>query len=375
MGNIKIVSPKTNGEKERIKRLQKRGFKSVFTDFAAALKGHYMWELQTINACIRNKEDFQLAIEESTNQDCVSFINGHVGIRPVVAYDKIKGSCHGVEYLGDGITREQYGEYPKSKVTEEELVNIYIKANKGLFKPTGKVYTIHQRDPYCLPIIQPTCTYPIYRHRSDRKVIQLREFVDNTGKKFVKYNNSWFKVEPVSMLVDRDNNIAVTEEVIYSGLPYETFNIRSILKTSIDRYEELEDLLQADSLDRIKERQNQSLKGFINNILLKDLIPSEVNFQELFPNQENELKDIKPIKINPIYPIEPIEIDPIYPIKPIEIDPVYPVNPEPDLPWNPWYPQKPTRPYYPWYRDPLKPYMKLTGNTPAPEIELSIKKK
>lgn len=346
MGNIKIVSPKTAGEKERIKRIQKRGLKAVFTDFAASLKGHYMWELQMVN---RSKEEFQLAIEESRSQNCVSFINEHVGIRPVVSYDKIKGSCHGVEYLGDGITREQYGEYPKSRVTEDELVHIYIKANKGLFKPTGKVYTIHQRELRYSPIIQPTCTYPVHRPISDRKVIQLREFVDNTGKKFVKYNNSWYKVEPVSMLVDRDNNIAVTEDVIYSGLPYESFNIRRISKPRLDTYEELEDLLQEDSLERIKEKQTQSLKGFIDNVLLKDLIPSEVNFQELFPNKENELEDIKPIKIDPVYPVEP------------------------EYPWNPWFPQKPN---HPWYPNPLKPYVRFTGDLPLPkEVELPVIKK
>lgn len=327
MENIKIVSPKTAGEKERIKRLQKRGLKANFTDFANALRYLYNWTFRYPMEYTSNEDKTEIAIDSSENY--ISFINNYVGIRPVIDYNKISSSCYDTEDLGDGITREKYGEYPKSKVSVDELIHICKKARSNLFKPTGKRYTIHERTLRQLPITVPTCRYP-YPSNNDIKVVSLREFIDDEGNKFVKYNNNWYKVEPVTMLVDRENNIAVTEDVIYSTLPYEKYNIRRISILKENPYEELEEFLQEDSLERLKLDQTRSLKGFINNVLLKDLIPSEVDLKELFPEEQKD---------------EEFELDPIVPSYP------------------------PQQPFYPW--NPLVPYVK-TPSKPK-ELQLTIK--
>ena len=347
MERTKIVTAATAEEKERLKRIFKKGLKSKFTDFAKALKGLYSWTLrptyETTN--IRGGAEFQF--NGIGGNDFISLHPDYVGVRPVIEYGNVKANCYDAEDLGDGITREKYGEYVQSSVTIDELIHICTKVNQGLFKPTGKFYTIHKRNLHYYPFYEPTCS--IRRlNPAEKEVIQLREFVDDEGNKFAKFENGWYKVAQVSWLVDRENNIATTEDIIYSTIPYEIYNVRGTRRITIDKpeYPELEDLWGEEALERIKAEKTRTLRGFVDNVLLKDLIPSVVNLKALFPEKKEDLPEIDKI------------------IKP---------EPAPVHPYDPWYPYGPNYPFYPYgpdkYDDPFTPYVITCREMGVPVIE------
>ncbi len=348
MERTKIVTAATAGEKERLKRILKKGLKSKFTDFAKALKGLYSWTLKPTCETTNIRGGAQLQFNGIGGNDFTSLLPDYVGVRPVIEYSKVKANCYDAENLGDGITREKYGEYVQSRVTTDELIHICTKVNQGLFKPTGKFYTIHKRNFGYNPFYEITCRSLTFNPSAEREVIQLREFIDNEGNKFAKFENGWYKVAPVSLLVDRENNIAMTEDAIYATLPYELYNIRETRRITIDKpeYPELEDLYGEEALERIKAEKTRTLRGFIDNVLLKDLIPSVVNLKELFPEKTLDI----------------LEIDKIEKPKPVPVDP-----------YEPWYPYGPNYPVYPYkprrYDNPLIPYVITCGNIEVPVIE------
>lgn len=326
MEKTKIVTAATAEEKERLKRIFKKGLKSKFTDFAKALKGLYSWTLRPTYETTNIRGGAELQFNGIGGNDFISLLPDYVGVRPVIEYGNVKANCYDAEDLGEGITREKYGEYVQSRVTTDELIHICTKVNQGLFKPTGKFYTIHKRNLHYYPFYEPTCNLRRIKPTAEKEVIQLREFVDDEGNKFAKFENGWYKVAPVSLIVDRENDIAMTEDVIYSTVPYELYNIRETRRITMDKpeYPELEDLWGEEALERIKAEKTRTLREFIDNVLLKDLIPSVVSLKELFPEKQVDLPKIdeilKPAPIHPIdswYPYRPDKYD--YPFIPYVI--------------------------------------------------------
>ena len=346
MERTKIVTAATAEEKERLKRILKKGLKSNLTDFAKALQGLYSWTIKPDYQKPNVRDGVQLPSGIAYFNDYLTFPN-YLGVRPVIEYSNIKANCYDAEDLGDGITREKYGEYVQSRVTTDELIHICTKVNQGLFKPTGKFYTIHKRNLHYYPFYEPTCNLRKLNPPAEKEVIQLREFVDDEGNKFAKFENGWYKVAPVSLLVDRENNIATTEDIIYSTIPYEIYNVRGTRRITIDKpeYPELEDLWGEEALERIKAEKTRTLRGFIDNVLLKDLIPSVVNLKELFPEKKEDLPEIDEI------------------IKP---------EPAPVHPYDPWYPYGPNYPFYPYRPDkydyPFIPYVITCREMEVPVI-------
>ena len=110
MERTKIVTAATAEEKERLKRILKKGLKSNLTDFAKALQGLYSWTIKPDYQEPNVRGGVQIPYGIANVNDYLAFPN-YLGVRPVIEYSNIKANCYDAEDLGDGITREKYGEY------------------------------------------------------------------------------------------------------------------------------------------------------------------------------------------------------------------------------------------------------------------------
>lgn len=253
------------------------------SDFARKIGGGKTW----ITSTNRTKQYPHPKSEGSYEQVVVNALGelsavnmnvGHLGIRPAVDFSEIEKECVEVEEKF-GLTFVEYGEYPQSKATNvlelekalkdgtiketnkkysvpnhehennihinpwyhnqniEDLINNlpeehiqypgvqFNQGNGGLYFPPGVRYFNHN---HTLPNISHIShNNPFYNPSAlDKKepYKEVPEYQLEDGSKYVKVDNEWFKVEPITWRVDKEKNIAVSESIISGGVPINKVN-------------------------------------------------------------------------------------------------------------------------------------------------------
>ena len=162
--------------------------------------------------------DVDIIGENGTNrQDC------WVGARPAISYSSISALVTNVEVDERGIKIVEFGgEYPQTIVDNElanELEKCY-KGGKGLRK-TGKHYTS----------IDGNSSNKHRKHvefeYNGKKYIRVVCNFDGKGEILsdgtyaTKDKTYWVAVEPIKWLVDEESDIAISEKILFSGMPFD----------------------------------------------------------------------------------------------------------------------------------------------------------
>jgi len=168
------------------------------------------------------------------------------GVRVAVKYSNIKDYCLSETELDDNLCIVEYGSYPKDIVTEFTYSEFLKLRNNGKLKDTGRICHLPRQNAGIF----------------SRFGVVQKNVLEYKGMEFVEYNMEHkmctmndktyykgypmlFKVEPINWLVDKEKDVAVTEDVIVGGIPF---------SSSTDVYSNCEDI-------------NEYLRFFENSII------------------------------------------------------------------------------------------------------------
>lgn len=206
------------------------------------------------------------------------------GIRPAVKYSDIKDECKNKIDLGNGISLVEYGEYPQKVIGESEYYKLNAELYKGEARFTGKTYSAYVRKG---------------RKAFSGTNFELDEIIRvEDGKKYVIKCSVVYEVEPLTWLVDEENDIAITRDIICSGVKYEPMKFLTqediqnwfftnynrlgyhyIPYTIVDGKVRLDESMIKEVLDCngfSLERANMTANNYIKNTLAYDIVPSDV---------------------------------------------------------------------------------------------------
>ncbi len=157
------------------------------------------------------------------------------GVRPVIPLSQIYQSKEGFNISkSNGIEVIEYGEYPQTVVDEKiekKLENLY---QNGKLKETKKRYTSMLK--------RKKEKYQEYKYQNNKyirvkeaNIYNAYEFVN--GRKAIKGETYWLKVEPIEWLMDKNAKIAIAKNALttmpfsYRGNNnYEKSNIKVFLE-------------------------------------------------------------------------------------------------------------------------------------------------
>ena len=189
------------------------------TDFVNSLGGASTWTTDTVTVKIgsypRNEGAYEAAVVTRDGSIVKRNLGFLEGIRPAVKFSEIEKICKNLRFDELGIGYAEYGEYPQSKVKENKKLD--EKLEKGSLQETKRTYTIVDRK-YRNTFNEPFCPW-LGRFEVNHKnpFIKLKEYRDETGNKYVKNGNDWYKVEPLVWRIDTKKDIAITEKIINNG--------------------------------------------------------------------------------------------------------------------------------------------------------------
>ena len=245
------------------------GVSAHITDFAILLGGYYddfnepvnrlgyYWTKENVDNgayCIDYEDDIY---SESVRDACV-------GARPIFNYSEIENFIFVKGYSEYGLTIVEYGEYPQTITSKDMQLKLEFayKYQDVCLKLTGKTYTI---DSGKLPQIS-TSIYNEYIYEDGKKYIRVianacdfnEEYELSNGEKYKNGDYVWVEVEPIKWVIDKKNNIAVSRDILFSGVIFNRDEYRGDFDNSI-------------------------IKKFMDTHFSKDIIPSKVNTEEKEP--------------------------------------------------------------------------------------------
>ena len=246
----------TKKQIKNMKLFKDYGVKAEITDYATNLGGKnengfgaFYLKAPSINLV---GTDNKLCINsDGMYENNSSLTQNEIGLRPIVSYIELFEDGN-VDIINGKILS---GEYPQTKVDEEleKELNLAIRG-RDIF-PTGKTYTALS-GMYDVPVRMPE-----YRYK---------------GNKYVNINyyfeSGWFKVEPITWLVDMETNMAVSEKILVAGIKYDhNIGLTNTYKKS-------------------------DIKQYLDNFFARELYISSVSKEEIEKSEENRLKYLKNIK-------------------------------------------------------------------------------
>ena len=278
--------------------LNKINSRAKITDFAVLLGGYHNTFIEirrTGYYWIKSNSKYNI-INDYGYKDYDNIKHRDNGIRPVMSYSNIKNDISNEIINENGIKEIGYGEYPQKTVNkklQDELEELY--QNNKLIK-TGKTYTTDSRkwndyDEDFLP--QEHIEYEF----DDKKYVRVkanswyegRIFVLSNGEGYGNGNYVWVEVSKVKWLVDEENDIALSKDILVAGIQFdnkekyndafENSNIYNFLNTYFTKDIQIQETKLSGTyeeamalIEEAKRRHNEILdKSIIGKTLIKHL--------------------------------------------------------------------------------------------------------
>ena len=224
--------------KDELTNLSEKLRKSKETDFEKSFGERSGWATDILEAKTGpypRSEGAYLATIISKDGDIqkIQPWSNAVGIRPAVTYSEIKELGKDIGEDENGILCLEYGEYPQSKVDVEKSFELTQALEKGILKETEKTYSILNKKPRMYSGL-PLC-FGGYIVDEKKPVIELKEYKYKDGKKYVLKDNVWYNVEPIVWQVDKQNDIALTKNIINNGLLYSACSIKEFIEQYLSK--------------------------------------------------------------------------------------------------------------------------------------------
>jgi len=180
-------------------------------------------------------------------KDIYTIFDRNFGARPVVKYSKIMPFILNISPRSNGILEVEYGEYPQDVVSKMDIDILERLHYSNLLQKTGKTYTINTNsfDKSATSVDFEKLEEYTY---NDKKYVRLKVNANfkspwttdklSTGEIFDYGEYVWVEVKPVKWLVDEKEDLAISEKLLFSNIPYETKKnyLRSFNSTYIKKY-------------------------------------------------------------------------------------------------------------------------------------------
>lgn len=187
-----------------------------FKDLDSLTTGMYWLD----DAVLGENKAYVVGINSDIDKVC-KYEKSIAGLRIAVKYSDIQDDIICETKIDDSLSVIQYGFYPKSLVREftyPEFVRLYDSKE------------INETEQTC---ILPRLTYGMFSKFgvTEKKILQYNQinFIEYNmehvicalnGEKYFKGSPMLFKVEPINWFVDKEKDVAVTEDVIVGGIPF-----------------------------------------------------------------------------------------------------------------------------------------------------------
>ena len=150
--------------------------------------------------------------------------SGSIGTRPAINFSLIK--AHATKTSDCGVDRYQFGEYPQTvvdKKTQDKLEDLFVSNN---LQKTDKYFTISPSLDDGKLSLYSLCEYELDGKKYVRVPYMERDKMRWMSHEMIKYLPSyWVEVEPITWLVDKELDIALSEKVLFSGIPFNDIKV------------------------------------------------------------------------------------------------------------------------------------------------------
>ena len=248
---------------------EKYGCSAAITDFAILLGGFvsaYDYTREGNNNTNRTgwwwtRIPFKIVGASGILGTCY-FLNSHSGgIRPILPFSYILTDCSFVDNKFD-IKEAIFGEYPQYLADLQTAKTLELNYKVNCLNETGKNYTINYIKFSDNNKVNNFRTLKEYEYDGKKYIRFVGDSNNNSsllsdGRHICVYSPYWIKVEPISWFVDEKNDIAVSKRLLTSGIPFRsTFNHKT-------------------------DYENSDIYIFLNEYMIKDIIPSKINNKQL----------------------------------------------------------------------------------------------
>ena len=222
--------------KNRLKIFDEYGTKAAITDFAILLGGfvsnHYYYN--NSNSLEDRTGFYWTSSDDKLNDTRVVYENGyrflfnvykrHVGVRPALPYSSISSNVSNIVKVKNGILEVEYGEYP------QYITKNVLDLDRAFFtqklKKTGKFYTTDSvaNIYYNTPFLSRSHIEYEYIGKKYIKIIENLDALDSSlsdGKSVIKGGVYWVEVSPIKWLVDVEKDIAISKNILVSGIQFD----------------------------------------------------------------------------------------------------------------------------------------------------------
>jgi len=260
------------------------GTQAVITDFSILLGGCV--DDYTINGSVNLEDRVGWYWTKSKNENYVCSVDNEgdlfdddneersTGARPAINYSIIKHNISNAVRGVDGVLRVEYGEYPQKAVDENMQEKLEKAFTYRVLKETGKTYTTDSQkyDAYSSKFKPQTLKEYEYEGKKYVRVIANsyfdgNEFQLSSGDEYVDGDYVWVEVSPITWLVDEEEDIAVSEKILFAGVQFEYNNY----------------------YDGIFK--NTDIKKYLDNYFSKEIVSSVV--KELTEEEKVELERVR----------------------------------------------------------------------------------
>ena len=310
MDDVLILSYDNLYEENRLNIFKMINPQAYMSDFAIMLGGfidsEYKYNIKKLGNYWINTDsidEFNYAVNSKGNISHKIINKRTIGIRPILSFSQIKDNINNYKINEDGIIEIEYGEYPQhavDNILQEELEKLY---QDNILNKTWKTYTTDSRkyseyNNGFLPLEHIEYCY------NNKKYIRVKSnFCFTTRKGHLSngemYNNGeyiWVEVEPIKWLVDEENDIALSKDILIAGIQFnndiqyignfQDSNIYKFLNTYFKK-----DIIEIDKLSVIKNMLKQSCSNIENNLkILENEIDIYIKLKEEYNNLSNKEK-------------------------------------------------------------------------------------
>lgn len=273
----------------KLEILEKRRTIAPITDFSILLGGYVSIDYYYNNSNLLEDRSgwYWTSSDNKDNGARVVIFNGDSddypvdlrdgGARPALPYSSIRNISSNIVRGRDGILEVEYGEYPQkvaSKRLQDELERAY-NYNQSSIRKTGKTYTTDSRkydeydEKFSAQIIEE------YSFDDGKKYVRVKansyydgsEFTLSNGERYKDGDYVWVEVQPIKWLIDEKSDIALSERLLFAGVPFKhEGNYKGDFRTT-------------------------DIKEFMDRYFSKDITPSFS--KEITPEEKKQIEENK----------------------------------------------------------------------------------
>ena len=213
--------------KERIDNISLLGINDFLpTDYALARGARsdgLFWTQSAYNKCFVYVAKFQTDSSQYDNSGhCIS------GIWPILKPKSLEFAQllnNQEEKRSSEVSVVTFGEYPTSKVSEEENTNLELLYSYNKLKETGKTYTLEAQHSILIqdPFQEEKIKEYSYNNKRYVRVPYLYYGKYNIVPQEIKY--FWFEVEPITWYRIHNFDFYVAKQILVGGIPFDDRNL------------------------------------------------------------------------------------------------------------------------------------------------------